>query len=238
MSLLNEKYDRIICICLKEREDKYEFAKKQFEKHNIKVDWYRPVIHSYGSKLIEPYAQKYNVPEKNYMLFNPQFNEFGPLQSHYTVIKTALIDNIQNLFIFEDDCAFHKDWDTLLPKYLNTIPENTDGILLYSFQHMLYPESIRVKPRWTKGFRSWSIIAYGMNRKAMEAYIKLQDSKPMIADLATYVMMTEMGFNFVVASPPLIIPAKTLTSNVRGTDKNYEKIRTIYLMGVNDNDYV
>ena len=32
----------------------------------------------------------------------------------------------------------------------------------------LNPQNIRVKPRWTKGFASWSFVAYGMNRKAIK----------------------------------------------------------------------
>ena len=94
-----------------------------------------------------------------------------------------------------------------------------------------------VKPRWTKGFASWSILAYGMNRKAMEKYIQLADNQPRIADSITYYMMTNGGMNFYVASPPLVVPSKSLSSNIRGEQKNYEQIRTVYMMGINDNDY-
>ena len=71
----------------------------------------------------------------------------------------------------------------------------------------------------------------------MERYIQLADAAPMIADSITFHMMTNEGFNFYVASPPLIIPAKDLTSNIRGENKNYEQIRTVYMMGVDDNNY-
>jgi len=60
MSLINEKYERVVCICLKERQDKYEYSKQQFEKHNIEVEFFRPVIPGYSSKLIKPYADLYN----------------------------------------------------------------------------------------------------------------------------------------------------------------------------------
>jgi GR25 family glycosyltransferase involved in LPS biosynthesis len=238
MSLLNEYYQKIVCICLKEREDKYKYAKEQFEKHDIQVEFYRPVISGYAAKFIKPYTDLYNRRNENYVLFNPEFpNEFGALQSHYTVIKSAFLDGVKNLFVFEDDCSFHKDWDILLPKYLDTIPENTDGILLYSFMAQFEPQNIRVKPRWTKGFASWSFVAYGLTRKAMEGYIKLQDETPMIADRGSWTMMTYLGFNFVVASPPLVLPSKTLTSSIRGENKNYEKIKNIFLMGINEKDY-
>jgi GR25 family glycosyltransferase involved in LPS biosynthesis len=238
MSLINEKYEKVVCICLKERDDKYKYMLAQFIKHDIQVEWYRPVIPGYAGKLLAPYCKQYNSPDGRKVLFNPQFpNELGALQSHYNVIKSALLDGAQSLFIFEDDCAFHKDWETLLPKYLNTLPEDTDGILLYSFLFQFNPQNIRVKPRWTKGYACWSILAYGMNQRTMERYIQIADSQPMIADSITLHMMTNESYNFYVASPPLVVPARELSSNIRGENKNYEQYRTMFMLGVDDNNY-
>lgn len=242
MSLINEKYEKVVCISLKERDDKYKYALSQFIKHNIQVEWYRPVIPGYAAKLLYPYCKQYNSPDGLKVLFNSQFpNELGAMQSHYNVIKSALLDGVQSLFIFEDDCAFHKEWETLLPKYLDTLPEDADGILLYSFMGKLEPQNVRVKPRWTKGFASWSILAYGLNRRAMEGYIALQNTQPMIADSITWNMMTYQKYNFYIASPPLVIPTKNLTSNIRGENKNYDKGildgGNIFMLGVDDKNY-
>lgn len=238
MSIINNRYDKVVCISLLEREDKYQYALSQFIKHDINVEFYRPVIQGYASKFVELYADKYNDPSRNHILFNKSFpNELGTFQSHYNVIKTALIQGANSIFVFEDDCAFHKKWDEYLPKYFDTLPEDADGVLLYSFMSQLEPQNIRVRPRWTKGFASWSFIAYGLNRRAMEGYIKLQDSQPMIADKGSWVMMTHQGYNFYIASPPLILPSKTFTSNIRGENKNYEKIKSIFILGINENDY-
>ena len=238
MSLINEKYNKVVCICLKEREDKYKYSLSQFIKHGIDVEFYRPVVPGYAAQLLEDYYKRWNSPDNMKIRFNPRFpNELGAMQSHYHVIKSALLEGAQSLFIFEDDCAFHKDWENLESKYFNSIPEDADGVLLYSFQAQLYAQNVRVKPRWTKGYGSWSILAYGMNRRAMERYIQLADAAPMIADSITFTMMTNENFNFYVASPPLVVPAKDLTSNIRGENKNYEQIRTVYMMGINDNDY-
>ncbi len=241
-SILHNYYDTIYCICLKEREDKYKHSLKQFEKLGINVEFYRPVIPGYASKFIELYADKYNITQKNHILFNKQFPyELGAMQSHYHVIKTALLEGAKSIFVFEDDCVFHKDFDNLLPKYINTLPEDTDGVLLYSYMSNLEPQNIRVKPRWTKGFASWSFLAYGLNERSMKAYIQLQDSQPMIADKASWIMMTQLGFNFYIASPPLVIPSKILTSSIRGENKNYEKTPlsggNIFMMGINSCDY-
>ena len=237
MSLLNEKYDKIVCISLKEREDKYKYMLAQFIKHDIDVEFYRPVIPGYAAQIVGPYIEKHNKP--NETRFNPQFpNEFGCMQSHYHVIKTALLEGAENLFVFEDDCAFHKDWDTLLPKYLDSIPENTDAILLYSYMHHFEPQNIRVKPRWTKGFASWSHVAYGYTRKTMEAYIKIIDSQPMIGDRGSWILMTHKGFNYVIASPPLVLPSKELASSIRGENKNYENYsKSVFVLGIDETKY-
>ena len=60
-----------------------------------------------------------------------------------------------------------------------------------------------------------------MNRRTMEEYIKKQDNFFSISDLVTYKMQEE-GFNFVVASPPLVIPSKEFNSDIRYI-KNYEQ---------------
>lgn len=243
MSLINEKYDKVVCICLKERDDKYKYSLAQFIKHDIEVEFFRPVVPGYAKVLTEPYNIKYNSPDGSKIRFNPNFpNELGALQSHYHVIKSALLDGVQNLFIFEDDCAYHKDWETLLPKYFNTIPEDADGILLYSYMSAFQPQNIRVKPRWVKGYASWSILAYGMNRRTMERYIAIADAQPMIADSITLYMMTYENFNFYIATPPIIIPAKELTSNIRGENKNYGQTPmvgggNIFMLGIDDKNY-
>ena len=53
MSLINEKYNKVICICLKEREDKYKYSLSQFIKHGIDVEFYRPVVPGYAAQLLE-----------------------------------------------------------------------------------------------------------------------------------------------------------------------------------------
>jgi len=239
MSLINERYDRVVCICLKERQDKYEYSKKQFEKHNIEVEFFRPVVHNYIGKLSELYADKYNIPSQNKILFNKQFpNELSVMQSFYHVIKTAILEDIQNLFIFEDDFQMHKDWGELLPKYFEKLPKNADLIMLYSYQHELFPENTRVSSRWIRAFRSWSNIAVGMNRKYLEEYIKQIDACPRIGDVVTYELQEKL--NCYIACPVLGIPSKQFISNIRGNNKNYDNplFQNAFTFGLNESMYI
>ncbi len=225
MNILNQKYDKVVCINLVNRKDKKEFMQERFNKLGIEVEWFHPVIYGFNG-IINKALGTFNQS-------NP--NEVGPLLSHYHVIKTALEEGINNLFVFEDDCAFHKDWNELLPKYLDKIPNDADGIMLYSYMSHLLPENIRVNSRWTKGFKSWSLIAYSMNRRAMQEWINRADKCPTIADKISYEMM-ESGFNFYIASPPLVLPAKELSSNIR-INKNYETTKTVFVLGIDESNY-
>lgn len=233
MNLINQLFDRIVCICLKERPDKYEYMKNQFQKLGIEVQWYRPIIKGFSSKIVKP------LVDAKVGHWNTQFpNEYNTMDSFYTVVKEALLDNVQNLFIFEDDFAFHTNFNELFPKYVEKLPSDHNIIILYSYQHELFPENARVNSRWIKGFRSWSHIAVGMDRKYMEEYIRQLDNFPRIGDLVTYQAM-ENGFNAYVAYPPLGIPSKRFSSNIRGENKNYDSyvFQNAFTLGLNEKNY-
>jgi hypothetical protein len=76
----------------------------------------------------------------------------------------------------------------------------------------------------------------------MERYIAIADAQPMIADSITLFMMTNLGFNFYIATPPLVIPTKELTSNIRGENKNYGQTPmvgggNIFMLGIDEKNY-
>jgi len=230
MHRLNKDFDRVICINLVERKDKKEESKLRFDSLGINVEWFNPVKFDFIPKIINP------IVDSKIGNFNKtQPYELGAFLSHYSVIKNALLNGCKKIFVFEDDCLFHKDFNNILPKYLDTIPLDADGILFYSFQYELLKENMRCSARWTKGFKSWSLLAYGMNDLAMKKYIEIADNQPQIADLISYKMM-ELGFNFYVASPPLVIPSKSY-SDIRNI-KNYEINKSVYLLGVDESLYI
>jgi GR25 family glycosyltransferase involved in LPS biosynthesis len=75
---MNRYFDRIVCINLKERQDKYNNVKKVFEKINIKVEFY--------------FANKH-----------PTSGRIGCFESHINVIKQSYNNNDKFILIFEDD---------------------------------------------------------------------------------------------------------------------------------------
>ena len=71
-------FDKIICINLKERKDKYNNVKNVFDKLNINVDFY--------------YAEKHKTSGR-----------IGCFESHIHVIENCYNNNLNNILIFEDD---------------------------------------------------------------------------------------------------------------------------------------
>lgn len=232
MNRLHREFDKIVCINLSERDDKREKMEEKFENLGISPEWYTAVQYGFIPKIVDPIV---NSQAGHFNKSQPY--EIGAALSHYHVIKQALIEGCESIFVFEDDVRFHKDFEDKQDKYLDDLPNNWDMILYYSFMYHLLPENKRVSKRWMKSFRSWSLMAYGMKRDLMEEYIKKQDNFFTIADSVTYKMQEEKKFNIYSAVPALCIPEVEMGSNIRGENRNYEYNPTVTNMGYSNDNY-
>lgn len=236
MHIINKEFDKVVCINLKSRPDKKENMQNKFDKLGIEVEWFNAIQYGFAKEIVETLTNKNSIT--NFSRFNKaQPNEFGAAISHYTVIKTALEEGVKKLFVFEDDAIFRKDFNVQFEKYYNTLPENWDMFMLYSFMYNIVPQNIRVNSRWIKSYDSWSLLAYGMNRKMMEEYIKEQDKYFRIADLVSFELQRNENLHIYSAIPTLCIPNQKLGSNIRGDNMNYIKNATVLNFGFNDNNY-
>jgi GR25 family glycosyltransferase involved in LPS biosynthesis len=229
MHILNREFSKVVCINLLNRPDKKEFMQEKFGKLGIEVEWFHAVPYGFAKEIVE--SLKPSV--QDYPRFNIQTpNEFGAAISHYTVIKTALLQGHKNIFVFEDDVMFRKNFNEELNKYLDKVPEDWDMIMLYSFMYKIQEPNKRVNSRWMRSYNSWSLMSYGMNKKAMEKYIHMQDINFQIADRASFKMQDPPSdINIYSTVPTLCIPNQKLGSNIRGENMNYEHTQTIINMG-------
>ena len=229
--LLNKEFDKVYCINLIERKDKKDKMQKKFDDLGIEVEWFTTVKYGFIPNIVKPI----NDSKKGF--FNEtQPYEIGAALAHFTIIKKALLEGYNKIFVFEDDIKFHSNFNSKLEKYFEDLPSNWDFILLYSFMYNFLPENIRVSKRWIKSYKAWSLMSYGMNKKAMEEYIKRQENFFTIADQVTYQMQDDKSFNIYSAIPTLCIPDTELGSNIR-TQLNYKSNPTVLNMGYDDNNY-
>jgi len=230
--MLNTLFDKVYCINLLERKDKKINMTTKFKELGIKVEWYSAVQYGFIPKIVKP-INKSGVGKFN----ENQPYEIGAALSHYSIIKQALISGYDKIFVFEDDVKFHKNFNKKFNLYWKKLPENWDMFMLYSFMYNLLPQNKRVSDRWIQSYASWSLMAYGMNRKMMKEYIKFQDNFFTIADSVTYKLQERNDLNIYTAIPSLCIPETELGSNIRGESMNYKTSPTVINMGYSDDNY-
>jgi len=232
ISRLNEEFEKVVCINLLERPDKRKKMQKRFDDNRIEVEWFNSVKFNFLPNISNSISNNENAHfnrDKPY--------EIGASLAHYHVIKQALLEGRNSIFVFEDDAKLHINFDDKLDSYFESIPEKWDIILFYSFMYNLGPKNVRVSKRWVSSNKSWSLLSYGMKRDTMEAYIERQDRYFTIADLVTYHMQEDNGFNIYSAVPCLCIPDTDLGSDIRGESMNYKHNPTVLNMGYSDDNY-
>lgn len=227
MRHINNEFDKIVCINLVNRPDKRKEIQKRFDKLGIKVEWYTAVKYGFSQNATTAFNTsglgKFNAQQPN---------EFGCALSHYSVIKQALEEGCNNIFVFEDDVLFHENFNEMFDKYINKLPEDYDMFTLYSFMYDIQPQNQKINSRWMKAYDSWSLVAYGMNKQCMTDYIQRQDQIFKIADLVTFEMQRENKYKMYVAAPSLVVPNIEQGSDIRKL-MNYANKPTITNLGIN-----
>jgi glycosyl transferase family 25 len=111
---INSYFDKIVCINLKRRHDRWEESKKEFEKHGINVlridavDG-NPMGWTKGSKF----------PGRH-------DGALGCIASHVNVYKMAKENGWKNVLIIEDDCEFIDNLNEKFKSSIKTLPEDWD----------------------------------------------------------------------------------------------------------------
>ena len=155
---LNEYFDKIYCINLDRRTDRWEECQKIFSKHNLEVEHFSAVD---GSK-------------ENYGLGYPFDSELAGAISHTKVIEKARELNLKNVLILEDDVDFIDNLEELFTKFIDIVPKNWDGIL-FGGNHVggythLNNDIVKIN-------RSYALHAYCLNSESFEYVINYMNNK-------------------------------------------------------------
>ena len=114
---LNKEFDKVVCINLLSRPDKRANMQEKFDRLGIEVQWFDAVPYGFAGDIVSSLKPATN----DFPRFNTKTpNEFGAAMSHYTVIKKALLEGAEKIFVFEDDVLFRKDFNEQLDKYANS----------------------------------------------------------------------------------------------------------------------
>ncbi len=109
---LDKYFDRVYCINLDKRPDRYELVKKEFDKFGITN------------------VQRYSAIDGTTIVNNTPLlaGELGVLQTHYDIIKKCKEEGLKSVLIMEDDVYFTDELNKL-DEYMNMVPNDWD--LLY-----------------------------------------------------------------------------------------------------------
>jgi glycosyl transferase family 25 len=120
MSPLNKVFDKIYCINLDKRPDRWKEISVFFRKYNIQVD-------RFGAVNGNPMGWN----QSKYMhCKNGAFNgAMGCIASHLAIWKLAKQHNFKSVLIIEDDCDLEENFNNLFINKYSQVPSNWD--LLY-----------------------------------------------------------------------------------------------------------
>ena len=112
---LNDYFEKLYCINLDSRPDRWKLAKELFDQHGLDVERV-PGIN--GSKL------KLN--------FGPEIKEgaMGCSLSHLFTIKYAQQNKLDNFLLLEDDVEFDDELNQKFSSYINQVPNDWDMLYL------------------------------------------------------------------------------------------------------------
>jgi GR25 family glycosyltransferase involved in LPS biosynthesis len=119
-SILNKLFDKIYCINLNKRTDRWQEMLVQFKRYNIDVERF-PAIE--GNKF-GWHNEKYTAGKA--VAFN---GACGCIASHLAIYKLAKQNGYKSILIIEDDCDFENDLNNVFNFRYKQVPADWD--LLY-----------------------------------------------------------------------------------------------------------
>jgi len=117
--MINEYFDKIFCINLKDREDRWESAQAEFQKHNLVVER----VDAVDSRRTPSIVIKDGPEQIGY-------GARGCSLSHVKVLQNMIDNNIQRALILEDDICFKDDLQMFFHHRERFIPGNWDILYL------------------------------------------------------------------------------------------------------------
>jgi len=156
---LNRYFDRVVCINLDSRPDRWAEVCSEFKRHRIEVERYAAIngtAHESEGGQLSP-------------------AERGCLESHLAVIRSSVERDCQRTLIFEDDVEFDPDLQNLFHQALEAdwIPPGWDFLYLGG-AHVEPPQ--RINPRIARVLRTHTTSHYAISGRFAHQLIQSNPS--------------------------------------------------------------
>lgn len=199
MHPLNKYFEKVFCIVRSDEPQNAEAMKQRFKKLGIEVEFF------WGTPLpfYELLKQGLNSIGNPYIKCQSK-GHIGATLSHLSIIKMAKDFGWKNVFIFEHQNLFRKDFNEIIDKYINTIPEDYDIVYLFSnFQNWTEHNQWVVEDLWFTPYGSLCNNAYGINRKMFDVLLNQFETHYAVIDAMTAALQTLGKYKFLASAPNL-----------------------------------
>ena len=154
MNILNNFFDKVYCINLDRRPDRWEHASHQFENLGIEVERF-PAIDYKDLEQIPP---------------NIKGGAYGCKLSHLSIIEKCKNDNIKNVLIFEDDVVLDDDILQVFEDNVQYLPQW--DMLYFGGYHIHHPT--HVNKNIYKLEYSYATHSYACNHTMYDDLLKIE----------------------------------------------------------------
>lgn len=201
---MNDYFDKIYCINLDKRTDRWEEVKNQFEKHNLQVERFSAIEGNptgIETKIVPGHA--------------------GCVLSHLKVIKDAKEKNYKKILVLEDDVEFIDDLQERFKIYINQVPDDWDMIYFGGNHNGIPLEMVSDNVGRTK--KTYTTHAYAIKGEdlfdvVIKTFSKLQK------EVDVYYSMIQQGFKCYVFRPHLAWQKEGF-SDILNRDVNYDFLK-------------
>ena len=215
---INKYFDKVICINLAKRGDRWNDVQKQFRKHNIKVTRFNAVD---GNPM--------GWTDKHFQLKQSSFTgAMGCLASHLNVYNLAKTNGWKNVLIIEDDCDFIDNLNEIFNKSIDTLPVDWD-LLYFGGVHetrggKFIPDDFN--EYFVRAKRIITTTCYAVNYKAYDIILDtiLKDKPDFICPIDTYLgAYIQPNLNTYAYHPPLVWQ-RASHSDIQNAHRDYSKM--------------
>lgn len=182
---MNDFFEKVVCINLDDRKDRWNDCVAIFRKHFLEVE-----------RLPAIYGKDLNIPYTEGFWYHGQL---GSGLSHLFAVKYAKQLGLKNILILEDDVDFHDDLYPIFDQVLKELPSNWDFLYLGGI-HLDMPTTF--SKHLARITNTLSIHAYAVNHTAYDIAIKALMDMEESSD-QNFRKKLQKDHNFFVTNPHL-----------------------------------
>ena len=214
---INFYFDKIYCINLDRRTDRWKNVESEFKKMNIDVFRYSAIDgdnidFSISNDLTENQLSDKGLIENR--------NSLACLLSHLEIIKEAKLNNYKRILIFEDDVLFSKDFKNEIKKI-----EELDWKLLYLGASQFNWSGIDTSKKYYRCNKTLGTFAYAIDSSIYDELIILLSSK--VKSVDNYFSDFQIGRKDCYVLYPNIVVSIVSDSDIRNTKNISEYSNTV-----------